>query len=287
MTKSPHSTQPNQASVQREAAASDVRHHGPTADRYHDAMVRYLDAVAGAGGQPHQPYPQEPPQAHKALIGEVMTRSVVAVHEGAVFKDIVAALARNRISAVPVIDDDRRVLGVVSESDLLAHVLIAPGSGPRPHDHEQRAAIRKKAHALTARDLMSTPAVTTRAHATIVEAARIAARARVRHLPVVNAKGVLVGIVSRGDLLRVFLRTDQEISDEIKHYASHTMHLDTSTLTIDVAEGVVTLAGNLARRLQVVQLVNHVRAVSGVVDVVDRLDARFDDRYFPAPRDAR
>jgi CBS-domain-containing membrane protein len=285
MAKPQHITEPSPRTVQREAAASDVRHFGPTADRYHGALVRYLDAVTGCGARPR-------PGAGKlkhpiTLVGDVMTREVVAVPEDATFKEIVAGLAGNRISAVPVVDDQLRVCGVVSESDLITRVLMAPGPGPVPRDHEQRTAIRKKAHAFTAQQLMSSPAVTTRAHATIVEAARVAARAHVRHLPVIDSKGVLIEIVSRADLLEVFMRPDDEIRDEIERYMLHAMHLDPSSLSVDVSEGVVTLTGKVERQLQVVELVNHIRGVSGIVDIVDQLHAHFDDRYLPAPRDAR
>jgi CBS-domain-containing membrane protein len=133
------------------------------------------------------------------------------------------------------------------------------------------------AHAGTAAELMSTPAVTTRPHATIVEAAQQAAQARVRTLPVVDARGTLVGIVSQGDLLRVFLRDDDSIRDEIRQYAAQSMHIESAQLSVDVMEGVVTVSGKLARHPQIAQLINRIRAVPGVVDIHNRLTARFDD----------
>ncbi|HZC51005.1 MAG TPA: CBS domain-containing protein [Mycobacterium sp.] len=284
MIESSHPTEPNPVIVHQEAAAASVRHLGPTGDRYHNAMVRYLNAIAGEAARPHSSAPKR--RAPATLVGNVMTRAVIAAHEDAVFKEIVAALARNRVSALPVIDDARKVVGVVSETDLMAHMALMAGGVLRGHS-ERLTATRKKAHASTAAELMSSPAVTTRPHATIVEAARVAAQAGVRHLPVVDSEGVLVGIVSRSDLLRVFLREDDEIRDEIEQYARHAMRLDSSAFTIDVTDGVVTLAGKLERALQMGKLVNHVRGVSGVVDVHNQLTARFDDRYFPAPRDAR
>ena len=210
-----------------------------------------------------------------------MTEGVVAAHEGAVFKEIVAALARNKIRAVPIINDNRKVIGVVSASDLLHRVVSGPGTRPR----ERRAP--QSTHSATAAELMTTPAVTTRPHATIVEAAQRAAHARVRTLPVVDANGTLVGIVSQGDLLRVFLRDDDAIRDEIEQYASGTVHIESARLSFDVTEGVVTVRGTLERQLQVAQLINRIRAVPGVVDIDNQLTARFDDRYFPAYHDAR
>ena len=208
-----------------------------------------------------------------------MTEAVVAAHQGAVFKEIVAALARNKIRAVPVIDDNRKVIGVVSASDLLHRVVAGPGTRPRSRPAHQSA------HAATAAELMTTPAVTTRPHATIVEAAQRAAHARVRTLPVIDANGTLVGIVSQADLLRVFLRDDEAIRDEIQQYASQTMHIEPARLNVDVTDGVVTVSGRLQRQLQVTQLIHRIHAVPGVVDIDNQLTARFDDRHFPAPHD--
>ena len=123
-------------------------------------------------------------------VSAVMVRGVVAAREQARFQDIVQALARNHVGAVPVLDEQRRVVGMISASDLLAH--------SRPM------------LTATARELMTAPAVVTTADATVESATRLAAHKRVQRLPVVDADGVLVGIVARADLLRVFLRGSSE-----------------------------------------------------------------------------
>jgi CBS domain-containing protein len=133
------------------------------------------------------------------------------------------------------------------------------------------------AHASTAAELMTTPAVTTRPHATIVEAAERAAHGRVRTLPVVDANGTLVGIVTQGDLLSVFLRDDDAIRDDIQHYAAQSMPIESTRLSVDVTEGVVIVSGELERRPQITQLIDRIRAVPGVVDIHNRLTTRFDD----------
>lgn len=271
-------------SIAREALASAVRHTGPTAERYEGALERYLGAVAGdtavAPGNdagrltfPHQ------------VVGDVMTRGVVTAHEDAVFKQIVVALARNRVGAVPVIDSQRRVVGVVSEADLLARVSGDHWAAPRGHRLSARGDTRRKSHAAIARDLMTAPAVTTTPNTTIADAARLAARARVRRMPVVDADGALVGIVSRGDLLKVFLRDDAEIRRDIERdLIERQMPLDPATIDIVVHEGVVTLAGQLDRKLLVEQVVNAVRTISGVVDVDVDLTYRVDDSLLPPAR---
>ena len=281
MTRSP-GPEPNPRTLREEAAAAAVHDTGPAPDRYHNALLRYLQALTHdrSAARPKAARPDPVPRRRPAtLVGDVMTEAVVAAHQGAVFKEIVAALARNKIRAVPVIDDNRKVIGVVSASDLLHRVVAGPGTRPRSRPAHQSA------HAATATELMTTPAVTTRPHATIVEAAQRAAHARVRTLPVIDANGTLVGIVSQADLLRVFLRDDEAIRDEIEQYASQTMHIEPARLNVDVTDGVVTVSGRLERQLQVTQLIHRIHAVPGVVDIDNQLTARFDDRHFPAPHD--
>jgi CBS-domain-containing membrane protein len=266
------SPEPSPAALHKEAAAA-VPRTGPTSDHYHSALVRYLEAVVADQLDARRPPRRRPPAT---VVGDVMTRAAVPAHEGMLFKEIVDSLARMRIRALPVIDDERRVVGVVSASDLLDHV--APGTRRRRNQHP---------HASSARELMTSPAVTTRPHTTIVEATRVAAGAHVRMLPVVDAQGLLVGVVTQADLLRVFLREDEEIREEIEQFALRSMDLDATHLIVTVDEGVVTLAGKLDRALQVGQLINQVRSIPGVVDIDDQLTARYDDRYVPAPHEAR
>ena len=145
------------------------------------------------------------------MIHQVMTENVVAVDRNAAFKDIVTALAGNGISAVPVIDADRRVLGIVSEADLLAKECEVgrdrSGWPPRLLVGRRRRA-RAKSTATRAHELMTAPAITVGAELDVAVAARLLDEHRVKRLPVVDAEGRLVGIVSRRDLLRGFLRSD-------------------------------------------------------------------------------
>ena len=269
MTRSP-GPEPNPRTLHHEAAAAAVRDTRPSSDRYHNALLSYLNAIARDHPAAHHPEtgPRRPPVT---LVGDVMTEAVVVAHEGAPFKEIVAALARNKIRTVPVINDARQVVGVVSASDLIHHVVAGSSTRPRTRDATDMA------HAGTAAELMTTPAVTTRPHATIVEAAQRGAQARVRTLPVVDTNGTLVGIVSQGDLLRVFLRDDDAIRDDIQHYATQSMPIESAWLNVDVTEGVVTVSGKLERQPQIAQLINRIHAVPGVVDIHNQLTARFDD----------
>jgi len=264
-------------------ASSDARGapQQPTpADPAESALERYLAVIADADKS-------EPPAQHSAQVGpkvvsEVMTVGVVSAHEQAGFKVIVASLVRNRISAVPVIDDDRKVIGVVSESDLLARVVAEPDHtsviGHLRHGRRERL---ERIHGETASSLMTTPAVTTTPDCTIADAARLAAKARVRRLPVVDTDGVLLGIVTRADLLRVFLEDDAEIHAQIlDDIIVRQMALGPSDVEVFVSEGIVTLRGQLANRQTVQQLLESVHAVPAVVAVKSSLTYPVDD----APR---
>ncbi|MFF5570133.1 CBS domain-containing protein [Streptomyces luteogriseus] len=196
-----------------------------------------------------------------------MTRTVVALAAGANFKEIVRTVEGQRISALPVVDTRKRVVGVVSEADLLRKEEFrdsAPGRGPRARPPEGL----EKAQAVTAADLMTSPPVTVHPDATLARAARLMARRKVKRLPVVDDDGVLRGIVSRSDLLRVFLRPDHDIAREIRHEVLAGRLPDgIDSVRVEVNEGVVTLTGSVPDTSVVPLAVRLVRSVEGVVDV--------------------
>ncbi|MFE2264508.1 CBS domain-containing protein [Streptomyces griseosporeus] len=192
-------------------------------------------------------------------VSDVMTHTVVAVGRDAPFGDVVELLDQWQVSALPVLAGEGRVVGVVSEADLLAKEEF------RDRDEGDPDA-RLKAGALTAGELMSAPAVTVHADATVSEAARVMARRHVKRLPVVDDQGVLQGVVSRGDLLKVFLRPDHDIAREVRQDVL--AHLPVGDgLTVTAADGVVTVTGALPARALAPVLERAVRAVEGVVEV--------------------
>ncbi|MFJ8632403.1 CBS domain-containing protein [Streptomyces sp. NPDC093568] len=194
-------------------------------------------------------------------VSDVMTHTVVAVGSHASFKEIVELLDQWKVSALPVLAGEGRVVGVVSEADLLPKEELRDGI-----ETEAGLGERLKASAVTAGELMSTPAVTVHADASLAEAARIMARRHVKRLPVVDGVGMLQGIVSRSDLLKVFLRSDEEIADEIRGSVLGLLPV-TGVLGVSVTEGVVTLSGSMPERGLVPVVSRAVRAVEGVVDV--------------------
>ncbi|MFG2267096.1 CBS domain-containing protein [Streptomyces sp. NPDC048720] len=200
-------------------------------------------------------------------VNDVMTRAVVAVGRKAPFKDIVERMEQWKVSALPVLEGDGRVIGLVSEADLL------PKEEFRDSDPDRRTQLRRlpdlaKAGAVTADEVMSTPAVTVHADATLAEAARIMAMRRVKRLPVVNTEGVLEGVVSRSDLLKVFLRPDGDLADEIRRDVVDVLFpAPAEPVHITVSDGVATLTGRVTDAARIPLAVGMVRAVEGVVGV--------------------
>ncbi|WP_256639006.1 CBS domain-containing protein [Streptomyces murinus] len=196
-----------------------------------------------------------------------MTRAAVAVGRTALFKDIVARMEQWNVSALPVLEGDGRVVGVVSEADLLPKEEFRD-SDPDRMTQRRRLGDLAKAGGVSAQDLMSTPAVTVHADATLAEAARIMALKRVKRLPVVTAEGVLEGVVSRGDLLKVFLRDDRELADEIRREVLDVLFpAPVEPLHVVVVDGVVTLTGKVTDGTRIPLAVRMVRGVEGVVGV--------------------
>ncbi|MFE9363063.1 CBS domain-containing protein [Streptomyces sp. NPDC006978] len=205
-------------------------------------------------------------------VSDVMTRTVVAVGLDARFKEIVTAIDQWQVTAVPVLEEEGRVVGVVSEADLL------PKEELREEDatmigQRDRLTDYAKAGALTARDLMSSPAVTVPLDATLPEAARLMARHEVKRLPVVDGEGVLKGIVSRADLLKVFLRTDEEIAAEVREeVVDRLFPVSRRNVRVEVAEGRVTINGAVRDASLIPVAERLAGAVEGVVDATCHLD---------------
>lgn len=206
------------------------------------------------------------------VVSDVMTRDVAVVRRDTVFKDIVRTLHDRKVSAVPVVDGGRRVLGVVSEADLLPKEEFRD-SDPDRYTQLRRLSYLAKAGSVTAGELMTSPALTVRADATLAQAARIMARARVKRLPVVGDTDRLEGLVSRADLLKVFLRDDEDIAEEIRReVVAYLFPPPASSVRVTVEDGSVRLSGRVRDTSLVPVAARLARAVEGVVDVDFSLD---------------
>jgi CBS domain-containing protein len=206
-----------------------------------------------------------------ATVRDVMTTRVIAVHKDASYKEMAAKLRSSRISAFPVVDGAGRVIGVVSEADLLVKEAVqADGTSVM-------AALRHwreddKAAGVTAGDLMTGPAVTIGPDALVSEAARLMYDRRVKRLPVVTRTGLLVGIISRVDVLSVFDRPDDQVRGEIvREVLPAVLGAVPADCEVTVRDGIVTLAGLVDSERDSRSAVEAVRHVQGVVAVRDRL----------------
>lgn len=204
-------------------------------------------------------------------VRDVMTPTVVAVRQEADFKEMVHVMRSRRVSAFPVLDPTDRVIGVVSEADLLTKE-AAP---ELPHGTARlawRQKERSKAAGVTAAEVMTAPAVTIGEDAPVAEAARVMKSHKVKRLPVVDDNGRLHGIISRADVLSVYERPDAEIWDVVvNEIITGEFGLDPEMFVVTVRSGVVTVTGSVERRDDALGLLSAIRHLEGVVALRDRL----------------
>ncbi|WP_432069821.1 CBS domain-containing protein [Streptomyces sp. AA1529] len=199
-------------------------------------------------------------------VADVMTHTVVAVGSTAGFKQIVRTLREWQVGAVPVLEGDGRVIGVVSEGDLLPAPDDAEGARrvPGPDAAVRGGPGRQRG---SAADLMTSPAVTVRSGTRVSEAARTLAARKLKSLPVIDGDGRLIGIVSRADVLSVYLRSDEEIARAVREEILAPLSGAVGELRAEVHDGVVTLSGRASDPELVPLVVRTVLALEGVVDV--------------------
>jgi CBS-domain-containing membrane protein len=206
----------------------------------------------------------------RSTVKDVMTTRVVAVRENASFKEMITKMRDSLVSAFPVIDHAGRVVGVVSEADMLNKEAdqASPGTFAsllRFHDHEKAAGV-------TAADLMTSPAVTIGPDEPVADAARLMRDRRIKRLPVTSATGHLIGIISRVDVLSVFCHPDGTIRHEVMDEVVRGGFLVRSQpYGVVVHDGIVTLTGRPETDQAGHDLVERVRRIEGVVTVRDRL----------------
>jgi CBS domain-containing protein len=218
-------------------------------------------------------------------VSDVMTANVAAVGGDATLKQVAELMADRNISGVPVVDAEDHVLGVVSEADIVI----------KAASHPERAGVfwrlfapegldRRRLEAGTAAEAMTAPAVTVKADQSVAEAARIMVDVGVKRLPVV-ADGKLAGIVSRGDIVRAFTRSDNEIWEELRNdVLAGRLWIAPDKLDVSVTGGRVRISGCVATRSEAQLVDAFAWRVPGVVSV-DCSDLRWksDDRALRAP----
>ncbi len=219
----------------------------------------------------------------RSTVADVMSTPAVAVTPGTSFASVAELLYTAAVRAVPVLDADGRLLGVVSEADLLVTAESGDPQGSRhwwrPR-HVRRPGPTAKEGAATAADLMTTSVVTIGPDAGVAAAARTLREHGVSWMPVVDGDGRVVGILGRSDLLAVFLRDDTAIRDEVvTEVFDRLLRIDPAQVAVTVTDGVVTLAGELETRADTRTALRLVERLEGVVGVHDRLSYRVDERW--------
>jgi CBS domain-containing protein len=233
--------------------------------------AQYKPAPGTSAGQRQQNPPRYRGHWH-SRVRDVMTTSVVTVDRITPYKEIAELLVRHQVSGVPVLTLGRHVAGVVSEADLIAARDRHAGTrtmwtGVLRHGNDRARYLR-----LTAEKLMSAPAVTIHPDATVAAAARVMTEHHIRRLPVTESDGSLAGLVSRRDLLGVFLVPDEDIERQVRELFAEAA--PDEQIGVRVHGGVVTLTGHPARaalRGPVRAAVDMAFDLDGVVDIIDHL----------------
>ncbi|MCX4510672.1 CBS domain-containing protein [Streptomyces sp. NBC_01619] len=261
---------------------------GPGEPRHQELLLRYLGAVASVSAKQtaaRRPAASGAVSAERAteaagagaepeplLVREVMDVPAASVRGDLPFLDIARALTREHIGCLPVVDTDDRVLGVVSESDLLAKAAVeASGHRPGGLGRLRDRRLRDEARGETAETLMTTPAITVYPGQTVAEAAWLVSLSRLKRLPVTDHDGRLVGVVHRNALLNALIRDDAEIHEEIesrildKHFPAAP-----GTVEVTVRNGVVDLRGHVAKA-DVPRLLAQIKDLDDVTEVIDHL----------------
>ncbi|MFE1452859.1 CBS domain-containing protein [Streptomyces olivaceoviridis] len=260
-----------------------------------DTLLRYLGAVATAaakhagteaqapttppsGTRPVPPSAPLPPRSasEPALprVRDVMDVPAASLREDLPYRDIARSLAREHVGALPVVDAEDHVVGVVSESDLLAKVAFeASGHRPGPIGRLRERRVHGKARGDSAADLMTSPAITVLPGATVAEAGWLAALSRLKRMPVTDRDGRLVGVVRRDALLQSLIRDDAGIRTEVEAtVAACCPPGDRENVEVAVHDGIVELTGRMPPAA-LARLVAEVEEISDVVEVKNLLTA--------------
>lgn len=255
-----------------------------------DDVTRAVDLVArevGEKPQPHMPAarphsgqdPHRAPRHHGRLhsrVRDVMTTDVITVDRNTPFKAIAELLVAHHISGVPVLGFGRKVVGVVTEDDLIA------ARDPKAGDRRRWTGVRRydsdyaRYQRLTAEQLMTTPAETIHADASIAAAARLMRADHIKRLPVVDSEGKIVGVVSRRDLLDVFCIPDADIARQVREVLAEALPGESDSIKVAANGGIVTLSGQIgspSRHNSLTRAIVIAWELDGVVDIINHVTA--------------
>jgi CBS domain-containing protein len=217
-------------------------------------------------------------------VRDLMTSNVLTVRSSTQLKDAAALLAEHRISGLPVVDDEGHVLGVLSEGDILYK---ETGTKDKPGFFDRLLSVPPtgldlKLAARTVGEAMSVPAVTIRPRRPVTQAATTMIEKGVNRLPVIDDEDRLIGIITRADLVRAFVRSDAEIEQEIREdVLNRTLWLEADAIQIEVVGGEVRLSGEVGTQTDAELIPTFVQRVPGVVSVLSKLRWREDNGHRP------
>jgi CBS domain-containing protein len=221
-------------------------------------------------------------------VRDVMTTTVLSVGPGAPLKDVARELIEHRISGLPVVDDAGKVVGVISEGDLLAKGQHRDAVHHRPlarlfGESAETRSLQAKAEATTAGEAMTSPAITIEASESVDAAATLMIERKVNRLPVTDG-GKLVGIVTRSDVVATFARSDEELVEVIRNdVLRQALWRDPDAFQVSVTNGVASISGAVERRSTATIVEHMVRMVPGIVSVDADIKWSLDDRNIEAP----
>ena len=208
------------------------------------------------------------------LVRDVMTRDVLVVRPETTFREVVRLIEEHHVHALPVVDEQQRIKGMVAESDLLIKEEQAEGHVRTPLQRRGRV----RASGTTAGEIMTSPAVTIDPSKTVGEAARLLRRRHIGRVPVVE-DGRLIGIVTRSDLLTVFLTSDEDLLREVETAIAAVDVAPSRAISATVEDGVVSLHGSVPFRSQLKAIGDRVRRVPGIVRLDVKATSVYDDVY--------
>lgn len=190
-------------------------------------------------------------------IEEVMTKPVLVAAPDSSVKEVAEQLTRYGFGAMPVVDADGRLVGIITEADLLT---VEVG-GPDPRRHVRRDPPADRPAPRTAADLMSAPVVAARVGTDVAEVAQLMLASHLTRVPVLDHEDRLVGLVSRSDLIKPLARPDEEIAADVRRVLADWGAAGTAAVRVDDGEVTLTTAGD---RLPA-EIDRLVRAVPGVI----------------------
>jgi CBS-domain-containing membrane protein len=255
-----------------------------------------MTAVTGAGERAAVRDPHDLPEVvagrvathrpHRLTVDDVMSSDVATVPPTATFHEMNGLMTERGVSALPVVDPRGELLGMVSEADLLLKEAAPHLRRQWLPDGGRSAELRRKASAIDAAGVMTTPVVSVRSGASVAAAVRLLHEHQIKRLVVLGPDNRMVGIVSRHDLLAGFNRSDDEIrADVVDGVIPRWLVVDPVHVRVEVHGGVVRLSGTVERRSDAEILPHLVRGLDGVVDVDSALEYGFDDRNLSPSRE--